>query len=99
MTTVTITLRDEDHRFIEASMRAGRYVTQSEAVSDAIAELQAREELRRARLGELRSQVLVGIEQLDKGEGAPWNVEDIKAKGRVLLQPRKKIGYVFSPKE
>lgn len=85
MKTVTITLRDEDRHFIEAAMKTGRYVTESEAVSDAIAELRAREELHQARLGELRAKVLVGIEQLDRGEGAEWSVEEVKAEGRVLL--------------
>lgn len=89
MTTVTITLRDEDRHFIEAAMKTGRYVTESEAVGDAIAELRAREELRQARLGELRAKILVGVEQLDRGEGADWRVKEIKAKGRALLAARK----------
>ena len=91
MTTVTITLRDEDQRFIETAMKAGRYVSESEAVSDAIAELRAREELHKARLSELRTKVMVGIEQLDRGEGAEWDAEDIKAKGRALLASRKSV--------
>lgn len=89
MTTVTITLRDEDHNFIDAAMKAGRYVTESEAVSDAIAELRARENLRQARLAELREKVMIGIDELDRGEGAPWDVEDVKAKGQALLKSRK----------
>jgi antitoxin ParD1/3/4 len=92
MTTVTITLRDEDRLFIETAMKAGRYVTESEAVSDAIAELRAREQLRQARLGELRTQVMVGIEQLDRGEGAPWDLDEVKAKGAALLESRKNGG-------
>ena len=88
MTTVTITLRDEDQSFIEAAMKSGRYVSQSEAVSDAIAELRARDDLRRARLGELKAKVAVGIDQLDRGEGQPWNVDEIKAKGRAILDAR-----------
>ena len=89
MTTVTITLRDEDQRFIESAMKSGRYVTESEAVSDAIAELRTREEFHQARLAELRAKVTVGIAELDRGEGAEWNVEDIKAEGRALLAGRK----------
>jgi len=92
MTSVTITLREEDRLFIETAMKSGRYVTESEAVSDAIAELRAREELRQARLGELRTKVMVGIEQLDRGEGAEWNLDEIKAKGRALLAARKSAG-------
>ena len=42
MTKVTITLKDEDQHFIEAAMKTGRYVTESEAVADAISELRAR---------------------------------------------------------
>jgi len=88
MTTVTITLRDEDQRFIESAMKSGRYVTESEAVSDAIAELRAREELHQARFAELRAKIMTGVEELDRGEGADWNIEDIKAKGRALLASR-----------
>lgn len=89
MTTLTITLRDEDQRFIELAMKSGRYVSESEAVSDAIAELRAREELRQARFGELRSKIMTGIDQLDRGEGAEWNAEEIKAEGRALIASRK----------
>jgi antitoxin ParD1/3/4 len=92
MTTVTITLRDEDRQFIETAMQAGRYVTESEVVSDAIAELRAREELRQARLADLRAKVMVGIEELDRGEGVPWDVDEIMAEGRALLESRKNGG-------
>ncbi len=82
MKTVTVTLREEDRQFIDAAMKTGRYVSESEAVSDAIGELRAREELRQARLGELRAKVAIGIEQLERGEASEWKVEEIKAKGR-----------------
>ena len=89
MTTVTITLRDEDRQFIESAMKSGRYVSESEAMADAIAELRAREALRQARLAELRVKVTIGIDQLDRGEGAEWNIDDIRAKGQALLASRK----------
>jgi antitoxin ParD1/3/4 len=82
MTPLSITLRDEDQRFIEMAIKAGRYVSESEAVSAAIAELRAREELRNARLREIRTQVMVGLEQLDRGEADAWNLDEIKAEGR-----------------
>ena len=88
MTKVTITLRDEDQRFIETAMKTGRYVTESEAVADAISELRAREELHQARLSELRAKIQVGLDQLDRGECAEWNVEEVKAEGRALLASR-----------
>ena len=89
MKTVTITLRDEDRQFIEQAMESGRYVTESEAVADAIAELRARESLHQARVSELRAKVMVGIAQLDRGEGAEWNAGEIRAKGEALLASRR----------
>jgi putative addiction module CopG family antidote len=81
MTKVTITLKDEDQHFIETAMKTGRYVTESEAVGDAISELRAREELRQARFAELRTKVMVGIEELERGDCSEWNVEEVKAEG------------------
>ena len=89
MTTVTITLRDEDQRFIETAMKSGRYVTESEAVADAIAELRARENLHQSRVAELRAMVMVGMAQLDRGEQVEWNPEEIKSKGKALIASRK----------
>jgi len=89
MTKVTITLKDEDQRFIETAMKSGRYVTESEAVADALFELRAREESHQAQLAELRSKIMVGIEQLDRGEAGEWNVADVKAKGRALIASQK----------
>jgi len=88
MTTLRLTLRDEDRQFLERALKSGRYATESEIVSDALAELRAREELREARLGEIRRQVLIGLEQLDAGEGAEWNPEEIRAQGQALLAAR-----------
>jgi antitoxin ParD1/3/4 len=89
MTKVMITLKDEDQRFIETAMRIGRYVTESEAVADAISELRAREEQHQARLAELRAKVMIGIEELDRGDCVEWNVEEVKAKSRALLASQK----------
>jgi len=75
MTTMRLILRDEDRRFLEEALRSGRYATESEVVSEAIAELRAREGLREARLGEIRAQVLIGLQQLDGGEGREWSLE------------------------
>ncbi len=81
-------LRDEDRRFLEEALRSGRYATESEVVSEAIAELRAREGLREARLGEIRAQVLIGLQQLDGGEGREWSLEAVEAKGREILASR-----------
>lgn len=88
MTTMHLTLREEDRRFLEWALQSGRYVTESEVVSDAIAELRAREELRAARLSDIRRQVQIGLDQLDAGEGEEWNLAATKARGQELLASR-----------
>lgn len=88
MTKVTITLKDEDQHFIETAMKAGRYVTESEAVADALSELRTREEQHQARFAELRAKIMIGIEELDRGDCAEWNVEEVKAEGRAILASR-----------
>ena len=89
MTKVIITLKDEDQRFIETAMKAGRYVTESEAVADALSELRARGELPQARFEDLQAKVKMGLDQLDRGEGVEWKVMDVKAKGRARLAVQK----------
>jgi len=89
MTKVTITLKDEDQHFIETAMKSGRYVTESEAVADALSELRVREELHQARFAEFRAKIKVGLDQLERGEGIAWNVADVKAEGRALLASQK----------
>ena len=89
MTTLTITLRDDDQHFIETALKSGRYVSENEIVADALAALRAREERRQARTAELRAKIKVGIDQLDRGECAEWSAEDVMAEGRRLLAARK----------
>ena len=89
MTTHTIKLRDEDQAFLARALKSGRYVSESEAVADAFAELRARESLRASRIAELRAKVQEGVAELDRGEGAEWSAEEIKSEGRELLAARK----------
>lgn len=97
MRTATITLRDEDQRFVEESINSGRYSTASEVVSHAIAVLRARDELREARLQKLHSKIMEGIEQLERQEGAEWDLEEVKAKARALLSSFQHYEVLFPP--
>ena len=88
MTTVTITLQDENQSFLESAIKSGRYVNESDVVAEALAELKVREEIRQRRMADLKEKIQVGVGQLDRGESSEWNVEDVKAKGRALLASR-----------
>jgi Arc/MetJ-type ribon-helix-helix transcriptional regulator len=57
-------------------------------VADAISKLRAREELHQARFAELRSKIIAGIEELERGDCAEWKVEEVKSEGRASLASR-----------
>ena len=85
MTTVAISLKDDDQQFLEEVVKSGRYGSESEVVAEALAEFRVREAIRRARQDELRAKVSVGIEQADRGEFVEFSAEDVKAEGRKRL--------------
>lgn len=82
MTTVAISLKDEDQKFIEEVVKSGRYFSESEVVAEALSELKVREAIRRSKIDDLRAKVQVGIEQADRGEFVEFTAEDVKAEGR-----------------
>ncbi len=75
-----------------AELLAGReYQSQSEVVREGLRLLKEREDLKKLRLEELRREIQVGIDQANRGELLPFDIEDIKAEGRrKLAEERKK---------
>jgi antitoxin ParD1/3/4 len=54
--------------FIAELLKSGMYQSQSEVVREGLRLLKEREELRRARLAELRKEIAIGSAQADRGE-------------------------------
>ena len=79
MTTRSITLRDEHEKVIRDALESGRFLSDSEVVAEALNEFQIREEIRRAKFAELRAKIQVGIDQLDRGETAEFDLEKFLA--------------------
>ena len=91
MTTVAISLKDEDQQFLDAAVRSGRFSSESEVVAEALAEFRVRESIRQAKLGDLRAKVAVGIEQADRGDFDAFTAEDVKREGRERLAAQQKV--------
>jgi len=85
MRTVAITLRDEDESFVQNAVKSGSYLTQSEVVATALELLRTREELRRIRREQLKKEIQIGIDQLDRGETVEFTAADIMREGRARL--------------
>jgi len=55
-------------RFVADLLHSGLYQSQSEVLREGLRLLKEREELRQARLSQLRMEIAIGSEQADRGE-------------------------------
>ncbi len=85
-----ISLSPELEKFVSDKVAGGQFDSASDVVRGALEVLKEQEALTSADIEELRPQVAKGIDQLERGEGAPWNVEEIKAEGRKRLSQNRK---------
>ena len=65
---MNVSLTPELERLVTEKVESGLYGSASEVIRDALRLLQERDELRRARLEELRREIARGVEQADRGE-------------------------------
>jgi len=85
MTTLTISLREEDQRFIQKALKEGRYLSESEAVADAIDGLRAHDAMREAHVATLRTAIAIGIGEADRGEFIDFTADEIIAERRATI--------------
>ena len=85
MTTVAISLNDEDRRFIEEILKSGRFFSESEVVAEALSDFKLREAIRLNKIAELKSKIQVGIDQADRGEFVEYTADDVMRAGRERL--------------
>ena len=75
---MVISLHPELEQFISHLVNKGQFKSPEAAVAEAILRMKEREE----KLDWLRTELQKGLDELDRGEGTPWDVEEIKAKLR-----------------
>jgi Arc/MetJ-type ribon-helix-helix transcriptional regulator len=59
-----------NEQFLDALVSAGAFVSRSEAINEAVDLLRRREEL--------RAEIKIGLDQLDRGEGEPLDMDEIR---------------------
>jgi antitoxin ParD1/3/4 len=87
---MNVNLGERLDKFVGDLVKSGMYQSQSEVVREGLRLLKDRESLRKMHLQELRKELQIGLDQLDRGESVPWDPEEIKREGRRLLAKRKK---------
>lgn len=84
---MNISLPPALEKFIQDKIGSGCYSTASEVVRDGLRLLQEQERFRQMRLEELRREVQIGIDEIERGEGITYDsiedfIEDVKKHGR-----------------
>lgn len=82
---MNVSLTNELENFIGGMVASGMYYSASEVVRDGLRLLKDQEELKAARLDELRAEVLKGYMQAQRGESRPLDIDAIMAEGRRRL--------------
>ncbi len=80
---MNVALSPELVKLIGTKVDSGRYGSANEVVSDALRLLDEWDRIQEARQTDLRRDVRRGLEQLDRGESAPLDMDAIKAKARL----------------
>lgn len=94
---MNVSLTPELETLVHDKVESGLYTSASEVVREALRLLRERDQIQHQRLAELRREIAVGLEQLDRGESTTYNdktlkefFDEIKTKGRQLLAERQK---------
>ena len=71
-----VSLPPELEQFVAEKVKAGQYASPDQVVEESLRLLR---DLPVWTDDDLRKELEIGLEQLDRGEGKPWNVDEIKA--------------------
>ena len=83
---VSLTPRLES--YVKQKVAAGMYNSVSEVMREALRLLEERDALKNMKLAALRRDLQDGIDELDRGEGTPLDMSEIKAKARAIKESR-----------
>lgn len=71
---MNVSLTPELEELINQKVSSGLYHSASEVIREALRLLKEQDELRQFRLEQLRKEIALGLEQLDRSEGIPGKV-------------------------
>ncbi len=94
---MNVSLTPTLEELVQRKVATGLYNSASEVIREALRLLEERDQMRKMRLGTLRKEISVGLDQLERGEVSEYDDQslnalaaDIKAKGRKRLAAKKK---------
>ncbi len=88
-----VSLSPQVEKLVENQLKAGRFASADEVIEAAIVQLAKYDDAadwEPAELDDLRAHVAVGIGQLERGQGTPWSIDNVRREGQRLLTDTKK---------
>jgi len=79
---MNVSLTPELETYIQDKVASGRYSSASEVMREALRLLQDHDQLQAIKLEALRKEITIGIEQADRGDVSPLDIEETIAKAR-----------------
>ncbi len=77
--TMNVNLSPQLEDMVRQKVASGLYTSASEVVREALRMMEAQDQLRAAKLDQLRQDIREGLES---GEATPWDAEEIKREAR-----------------
>jgi len=74
-------MQARNEQFVQSLLEQGEFATRDDVIDAAL----ERWRLQRDEFASLRAMVQLGIDELDRGEGAPLDIDDVIARGRERL--------------
>ena len=88
---MNVSLTPQLESFVKQKVSTGLYNSVSEVIREALRLLEEKDALKTMRLQALRTDIQVGIDSLDKGEGKSLDIDAIKTRGREIMSQKDKI--------
>jgi antitoxin ParD1/3/4 len=85
---MNVSLTPQLESYVKQKVASGMYNSVSEVMREALRLLEEHDALKEMKMAALRRDIQEGIDELDRGEGTPLNMEDIKAKARARKETR-----------
>ena len=91
---MNVSLTPDLEEFVAQKVRSGLYNSASEVVREGLRLVHEQDQLRALKLENLRKEIQIGIDQLERGESRTYSsarelVDEIKAEGRAALRNEK----------
>jgi antitoxin ParD1/3/4 len=75
---MNVFLSSEIEQFVSQMVASGKYDSPSEVIQDGLFLLKEKEQLQRLRLEELRKEIGIGLEQIERGECTVYDENSLK---------------------